>query len=253
MLTASSKVKKTTVDLGHPVAVIIKALGIFLLSQFIAAFIIEIFIGFSGHRQSASDILNGSIVDQALFVVMAEGLAALAAVWLVRRRQIGLSIIGLGRKPAWRDLKYTLLGFGGFIVLLIITSGLINVFLPHINNQPQDLGFNNLKTTGDNALAFFALVLLPPLGEEPLVRGYLFGGLRARWPFLPTLLVTSLLFGIAHLEFGNSAPLVWGAGIETFVLSCVLCYMREKSGALYAGMAVHMLNNMLAFGVHFHG
>jgi membrane protease YdiL (CAAX protease family) len=31
----------------------------------------------------------------------------------------------------------------------------------------------------------------------------------------------------------------------------VLCFLRERTGALYAGMLVHMLNNLIAFGVHF--
>jgi membrane protease YdiL (CAAX protease family) len=31
----------------------------------------------------------------------------------------------------------------------------------------------------------------------------------------------------------------------------VLVYLRETTGALYAGMLVHALNNLIAFGVHF--
>ncbi|MGH9351096.1 MAG: lysostaphin resistance A-like protein, partial [Terriglobia bacterium] len=90
-----------------------------------------------------------------------------------------------------------------------------------------------------------------PLGEETLVRGYLYSGLRKYWRFWPALLFTSLLFGAAHLEFGAGGPLVWAAAIDTFLLSVVLCYLRERTGALYAGILVHMLNNLIAFGVHF--
>jgi membrane protease YdiL (CAAX protease family) len=75
---------------------------------------------------------------------------------------------------------------------------------------------------------------LPPLGEEILVRGYLFSGLRMVWRFLPAVIVTSLLFGAAHLEFGGGGPLVWAAAIDTFILSVVLCFLRERSGALDA-------------------
>jgi uncharacterized protein len=84
-----------------------------------------------------------------------------------------------------------------------------------------------------------------------LVRGYLFSGLRMVWRFWPAVLVTSLFFGAAHLEFGSGGPLVWAAAIDTFILSAVLCFLRERTGALYAGIAVHMLNNLIAFGVHF--
>jgi membrane protease YdiL (CAAX protease family) len=55
------------------------------------------------------------------------------------------------------------------------------------------------------------------------------------------------------LQTGQGASLLWAAGVDTFVLSLVLVYLREKTGALYAGMLVHSLNNLIAFGVHFHG
>jgi membrane protease YdiL (CAAX protease family) len=69
--------------------------------------------------------------------------------------------------------------------------------------------------------------------------------------FWPAVVVTSLFFGAAHLELGSGGPLVWAAAVDTFLLSVVLCFLRERSGALYAGMLVHMANNLVAFGVHF--
>jgi membrane protease YdiL (CAAX protease family) len=71
------------------------------------------------------------------------------------------------------------------------------------------------------------------------------------WRFWPAVLVTSLFFGAAHLELGTGGPIVWAAAIDTFLLSVVLCFLRERTGALYAGMAVHMVNNLIAFGIHF--
>jgi membrane protease YdiL (CAAX protease family) len=59
------------------------------------------------------------------------------------------------------------------------------------------------------------------------------------------------MFGLAHLQLGSGTAVVWAAGIDTFLLSLVLVYLREKSGVLYAGMLVHALNNLIAFGVHF--
>lgn len=255
MSTASSKAVKTPPkDLGSPLAVALSGLGIFLVTQFLAAFIAEVLIAALHPHESLSGLFNNSIPAQFLYVVLAEGLAAAIVIKLVKRRRLGLGFIGLGRKPQWADLKKALFGFGAFYGLLIISSVLLSVLAPNFNtNQPQDLGFNHLQGIGQGLLAFTALVLLPPLGEEPLIRGYLYSGLRARLRFWPALLITSLLFGLAHLEFGNGAPLVWGAGIETFILSVVLVYLRENTGALYAGILVHLLNNAIAFGVHFHG
>jgi membrane protease YdiL (CAAX protease family) len=95
-------------------------------------------------------------------------------------------------------------------------------------------------------------VVLAPIAEEILMRGYLYTSLRAHWKFVPSLLVTSLLFGLAHLQSGDNGALIWMAALNTFLLSIALVYLREKTGALYASIMVHSMNNFLAFAIHFH-
>src|SRR3989344_1552365 len=99
----------------------------------------------------------------------------------------------------------------------------------------------------DRLLAFVGLVILPPLAEEILIRGYLYSGLRRSLAFAPAALFTSLLFGLAHLELGAAAAPLWIAAINTFVLSLVLVYLREKAGSLWPPIMVHSLNNLVAF------
>ena len=115
-----------------------------------------------------------------------------------------------------------------------------------------DIGFEHVNTNIELFLTFFSLVVLPPIGEEVLIRGYLFGNLRRYLRFLPSLIITSLLFGAAHLEFGTGKPLVWMAGVDTAILAVFLAYLREKTGSIWAGVVVHGLNNLLAFIYLFH-
>jgi membrane protease YdiL (CAAX protease family) len=240
----------TRKNLGSPVWVVSTTLIIFLVAQLLFAPLVIGIAHLLFNPHSPLD-LDKSIPAQFLFILSAEAAVAWLSITMVRRRDLGLGTIGLGRYPIWRDIWQALIGFGVFYVLLIITGIVINIFWPNVNNEQQNIGFNNITTHAQNILAFIALVVLPPLGEETLVRGYLFSGLRMVWRFMPALLVTSLFFGAAHLEFGNGGPLVWAAAADTFLLSIVLCFLRERSGALYAGMLVHMLNNLIAFGVHF--
>jgi len=235
--------------LGSPLKVILTAIGIFIISQAIGAFAVELVNGIINPR--SSDALTNSITAQFFYILIAEGLAAWLAIYLVRSKRLSLAVIGLGRRPQTSDIAKA---FGGFLVyyaILLAAGILVSVLSPDLENQKQNLGFTNIQTGTENLLAFVSLVILPPLGEETLIRGYLYSGLRKTWRFMPALIVTSLMFGLAHLEFGNGGPLVWAAAIDTAILSIVLCYLREKSGALYAGMLVHMLNNLIAFGVHF--
>jgi membrane protease YdiL (CAAX protease family) len=246
---AADELKPVRRTLGRPPRVILSAIGIFIISQAAGALAVELVYGIV--HPGSTGILDSSITAQFFYILIAEGLAAWLAIYLVRARRLGLSVIGLGRRPQTKDITAAVGGFVIFYLILIAAGIVVNYLSPELQDQQQNLGFTNIQTGTDNILAFISLVILPPLGEETLIRGYLFSGLRKYWRFAPALVFTSVLFGVAHLEFGSGGPLVWAAAIDTAILSVVLCFLREKTGALYAGMLVHMLNNLIAFGVHF--
>lgn len=234
--------------LGPLPLIVANVLVIFIGSQFVALFIVELLLTIF----KASGV-DSSAVAQFIYILLAEGLAASSAIWLVKRRRLPLKTIGLGRRPRASDLLPAAIGFVCFYGLLILVSIIASLLYPDIDKGSQDVGFNSLHGLSDQIFAFVALVILPPLGEEPLVRGYLYSGLRSRWTFWPAMLLTSALFGAAHLLTGAGSGLLWSAALNTFVLSIVLVALRERTGALYAGMLVHALNNAVAFGFHFHG
>lgn len=246
--------QKSPKNFGSPWRVILSTLVFFIVSQFLALFILEAALSLTHKTGDINSLLDQSAPLQFFYILLAEGLAVLLVLWLLKVRGLGLAAIGWGRKPAWRDLTRGLVGFAVFFLLLIVVTAILTAIFPSLkDNQQQDVGFSNLSTSLDAILAFIALVFLPPIGEETLVRGYLYSGLRASWRFLPAMLVTSLLFGLAHLQSGSGGTIIWGAAIDTFLLSLVLVYLREHTGALYAGILVHSLNNLIAFSTHFHG
>jgi membrane protease YdiL (CAAX protease family) len=242
---------KLKANFGGPARVVLSVFAIFLLSQFVAAFLLEVV--YSLIRPGSKNILDQSAAAQFFYILLAEALAVGAVMLILRRRRLGLEAIGFGRRPQWRDLRWAAGGFVVFYGLLFAATAILTLLVPSFNvNAPQDVGFNVLSTPLDKLIALVALVILPPLGEETLIRGYLFSGLRSRLRFWPALFITSLLFGVAHLSTGVNGAL-WAAGVDTFILSIVLVYLREKTAALYAPIMVHGLNNLIAFFAHFHG
>lgn len=160
--------------------------------------------------------------------------------WLIKRYRTTRSELGLSRLPEWFDV---LLAPAGFIVYLI-GSGLliytVTQLIPGFNvNQQQDLGFSNVSQRYELILAFLTLVIIAPLAEEMLFRGYLYGKLRKAVPLWVAMLVTSILFGVLHGQ--------WNVGIDVFVLSLVMCTLREMTGSIWAGVLLHMIKNGLAF------
>jgi membrane protease YdiL (CAAX protease family) len=235
--------------LGHPALVIFNVLLIFIISQVFAAFVVQTAMNLAnGHSAS----IGNSAAAEFVYVLLAEGLAAGFVIYIIKSRKLSFDVIGLGRRPGKSDVYRGLGGFLAFYVILIAAAAILTQFFPDLDNGSQDVGFNSLHTRPDILLAFMALVFLPPIGEEILVRGYLYAGLRQRLKFVPALLITSLFFGAAHLQTGTDGSTLWAAGLNTFVLSAVLVYLRESTGALYAGMLVHMFNNLIAFAFHFH-
>ncbi|HVX57224.1 MAG TPA: CPBP family intramembrane glutamic endopeptidase, partial [Candidatus Saccharimonadales bacterium] len=106
---------------------------------------------------------------------------------------------------------------------------------------------NDVQGALPMTLTFISLVVLPPLAEEIMVRGFLYSSLKKALPTIWAVLITSGLFAAAHLpEGGASGPLYIGA-IDTFVLSLVLIYLREQTGNLWASITLHACKNGFAF------
>ncbi len=84
------------------------------------------------------------------------------------------------------------------------------------------------------------IVVAAPISEEVCFRGMLYGGLRERLPRFGAALIGGLIFGGLHALTGLSAvpPLM--------VFGIVLCLLYEKTGAIWPGIMLHMLNNSFA-------
>lgn len=191
--------------------------------------------------------LSNSIVAQFIFVVLAEAIAVLIVYFYLKKSKIKISSIGL-RKPQWSDMAYGLMGLPVWFLTYLILLNIILQIAPHLNvAEKQQLGFNNVTGFFDTALTFISLVILPPIAEEIIFRGLIFTSLRKRLKLWIAMLITSLLFAAGHLTEGGSAGPLYIAGIDTFTLSLVLVYLRERTGGLYAGMMTHGLKNFIAF------
>jgi membrane protease YdiL (CAAX protease family) len=240
-----STIKKSPITWGPAAAVVVTVI-IYFLSQIIGSVLI---LGFAKVRGlSTTDIASWTekTGPQFFYILIVEA-AMLGLLWLfLRNRKASFKTLGLVR-PHWRDLVYTLIGFGIYLPILIAAMWGVKIWLPEVNlNQQQQVGFHSTHGAA-LIVVFFSLVVLPPIAEEIVARGFLYLGLKTKLPVIWAAIVTSLIFASAHLQFGSNAPLLWTAAIDTFILSLVLVYLREKTGRLWASIGLHMLKNSLAF------
>jgi uncharacterized protein len=174
--------------------------------------------------------------------------------WFLERTLHGLLprwLASVGPRIRWRFLLACL---GAAVVALIATLA-VSALLP---GQSEDVaGHANAftSTTRDYLLVLLFLTPFQAAGEEYLFRGYLiqaFGGItrslrrtgtgvpRAAFAIVPP----AFLFGLAH-GLGQSLPVFF----DRFAFGLVAGTLVVLTGGLEAGIAMHVLNNWLAFGL----
>lgn len=249
-LTLLHTVKPNT-HFWSPVQTIILTIAVYLGSQFVASLLILVVPVAVGVTSANLDSwLNGS-VGQFVFIALIEAFVLLMLWWLLRLKKSSFTDIGLAW-PRLKDIGLAVVGFGVYFVIYVVIAVLAKAIFPSLDlEQEQQIGFHTTQASWELILVFISLVILPPLVEEILARGFLYTGLKSKWPTWAAVVVTSAMFAVAHLQFGSGAPLLWVAAIDTFILSLVLIYMREKTGNLGASIALHMLKNGLAFTLLF--
>lgn len=192
-----------------------------------------------------------SVLGNFVAVLLFELMTVFLLVAFLQRRKATRESIGFIR-PRWSDLVYSLAGYGVYFILFLMAIVIIKALLPGVDlDQPQELGFDPGTTGPALILVFMSLVILPPIVEEIVCRGFLYAGLRSQLPLITSVLITNVVFAAAHLQAGSGNPLLWIAAVDTFILSTVLIYLREKTGGLAAPIGLHALKNALAFTLLF--
>jgi len=149
-------------------------------------------------------------------------------------------LLGVFRWPRLSDIGLALLAFVAYFVSTAIVQALLIEFMPGYNvDEVQNVGFSTGIVGVELILAGIALVILAPVFEELIFRGYLFGSIRKYVPFWLTALVVSVLFGLAHGQVN--------VGVDVFVLSIFMCTVRERTGTVWPTILMHMIKNGLAF------
>lgn len=85
----------------------------------------------------------------------------------------------------------------------------------------------------------FAVVGTAPIAEEIFFRGFLFSGLDKRYGLIPALLVSGLLFSLAHADPGLIIPFT--------MVGIILALTYRYGETLFADISVHFLFNLVSF------
>lgn len=95
---------------------------------------------------------------------------------------------------------------------------------------------------------FISIVIVAPIVEEIVFRGLLFRTMVHRNRIL-AYIVTFLVFGLAHLTFGeNVGGIIELIFLPIYGLSGLLfAYVYERTNCIYSSMLTHFFNNVISF------
>jgi len=132
----------------------------------------------------------------------------------------------------------------GLSVIALIAQVIVSLLLPGAQETDVTQEVNDFTTT-TAILALIVLLTTPfqAAGEEYVFRGYLMQALGSlfnnKWV---ALMVTSTLFATAHGV--QNFPLFF----DRFMFGLIAGWLVIRTGGLEVGIAMHILNNFLAFG-----
>jgi CAAX protease family protein len=181
-----------------------------------------------------SDALAG-VALLALLLVQ-DGLLVLAAVLFASiKRRPRRWHFGIRATRFWPTVGWVLLAFA---LMMAFEFGYVALF---------DVDATNVDDLGeDNFIAGFAVsiavIVVAPVAEELFFRAFFYRALRTRLPVWSAALIDGLVFGSLHFQGLNSAiilPVIAVFGVGQ-------CLVYERTGSLFAVIAIHAAFNTVA-------
>ena len=122
--------------------------------------------------------------------------------------------------------------------MIIVGNAVSWLFGQNIVTSFQNDIFRTASAAGWLLWLWLAVVVVTPIGEEMLFRGFLFRGwLRAPREVWPVIVVTSLLWAVIHVQYD------WYVIAQVFSFGLLLGWMRWATGSTILTILLHGVIN----------
>ena len=136
--------------------------------------------------------------------------------------------------PPRSPLFFFLAGAGLSLLVALLSSRL---------QAPENTPMEELFKYRQTALLFVAMaVLIAPLVEETLFRGYLYPMFARSFGVWPGIILTGVLFGFMH---GAQLGWTWSLVGVLVVVGIIFTFVRARTGSVFASFLMHLGYNSL--------
>jgi tetratricopeptide (TPR) repeat protein/membrane protease YdiL (CAAX protease family) len=179
------------------------------------------------------------VSENLLFAIILSGIPVILAAALAFARQ------PWGQPFSWPlrlgTVKVIGLSLVGLVVALSFGSWCAE-WLARVMHRPvtaqEIIPLIKYALSASPVAAILSIVIVGPMAEEIIFRGLIYGALEKRVRVFGAMLISSLLFALAHLQVTHFIPI--------FCLGMVLSWARWKSGSLGLPILLHVFNNGVA-------
>jgi hypothetical protein len=138
----------------------------------------------------------------------------------------------------WPTRSELVVGVAAVVALIVIGDGLSWVLGHNIVTPFQSDIYSTAVAAGWLPLLYFAVVVVTPIGEESLFRGFLFRGwLRSPNQAWPVIAITAAMWALIHVQYD------WYIISQVFVSGLLLGWLRWATGSTILTMILHGLIN----------
>ena len=231
-LQGQLKNKDVTWSLGATLGV---GLAAFLVPQLVAGIALAVVAESRG--QTLEELIGGDNIAMSFVLTLAIAIIGTFILRLYIKKKDFFKRLGF-RKTKWEDVGMGVPGYIVYFFMAFIVNAIFAAYFPELADQAQDTGFDNAMGI-ELVYAFMTLVILAPVFEELLFRGFVFRGLAKHTSFWPAAISTSALFGLAHGQLN--------VAIDTFLIGMVASWLVWKTNSLWPAILLHVIKNLVAY------
>jgi uncharacterized protein len=134
-----------------------------------------------------------------------------------------------------------LIAIAVLIVFLLGYDGLTYLLGRDIVTPFQVDTYRSARDSGTLPLLWLTFVIMAPIAEEIIFRGFLFRGwVTSERSAIPGILVISALFAVIHVQYD------WFGILQVFFIGLLLAVARWRSGSTLLTILMHVLANLWA-------
>lgn len=198
-----------------------------------------------GIKKIFSQSANPSVITTIVFLI--QNLIFLCPIYflVVKKYKLKPEALGFGNIGVINTLKWIAKGFGLVIVFNIFFN---SVILRYVSEVP---GFSTQEShiplfgeaTPDIILAIIVLIIVAPIVEETLFRGFILQSFLAKFGPKTASTVSAVIFALMHFEFQSMGKI--------FVLGLILNWLFMRTKSVWPCIGFHVLNNAVALLAEF--